>query len=71
MVWEGSRALGLHPWHPDVMQLSQHQLWWAIVQSREDKGFSPRGRREEARAQERSESVGKLVAWADTHISGS
>jgi len=52
------------------MRLSEHQLWWAMVQAREDRDLNPRGKREEALADAHSKAVGELVAWADEHISG-
>jgi hypothetical protein len=69
LIWEGSRALGLHPWHPDVRRLTPNQLGWAIVQDREEKGFNPRQKRQEALLEDRTRKAGELVAWADSHIS--
>ena len=71
LLWEGSRALGLHPFHPDAQRLAPHQLWWAIVQGREDKGLDPRTKHQENVAEANSKAVGELVAWADQHISRS
>jgi len=69
MLWEGSRALGLHPWHRETLSLAPHQLWWAMVQAREEKGLDPRRKHKEAVADAKDKAVGGLLAWADTHIS--
>lgn len=69
MLWEGSRALGLHPWHPEVLRLTPHQLWWSMVQAREERGVDPRGKHQEAVAEAQNKAVGEMLAWADTHVS--
>jgi hypothetical protein len=60
----------LHPWHPDVQALTEHQLLWAMIQGREERGMSPRTKRSEAKAEERSKLMGDILAWADAHITG-
>ena len=61
--------MGLHPWHPDVLELTQPQLVWAAIQGREDRGLDPRKTHQEAVAERNQTAVGELVAWADKHIS--
>lgn len=69
LLWRGSRALGLHPWHKEVLGLTTFQLHWASVQAREDAGG-------EARKQWRAEGhdavqrqAMELIVWADNHLS--
>lgn len=68
LLWEGARAIGLHPWHPDVQNLAPYQLWWAVLQARQDSGLAPRKGRKEAEMLERSKAAGEMVAWADRHV---
>ena len=68
-MWEGSRALGLHPFHPEALNLAPHQLWFAVVQGREDRGLDPRKKHQENLAAETSQKAGELMAWADQHVS--
>lgn len=65
ILWAGARAIGLHPWHPEVQQLNLVQLHWAILQG------NP-GRREEvkkAKAEHFGQQAAELIAWNDTHVS--
>lgn len=68
LLWEGARALGLHPWSPDVQNLAPHQLWWVILQSREGMGLAPRRKLVEDEMAEKSKTAAELVVWADAHV---
>lgn len=70
LLWRGSRALGLHPWHPDVQKLSEHQLEWAYLQASEDFGGEPRKGRLQAKDEATEAAAMELIIWADQHISG-
>jgi hypothetical protein len=69
LLWRGSKALGLHPWHPEALRLLPLQLEWAAIQAGEDQGIGLRHSVRQQKETERRTLVGRLVAWADHHIS--
>lgn len=69
LLWRGSRALGLHPWSREAQSLLPFQLAWAALQAGEDQGLGLRQQAREQSEAERRTVVGRLVAWADRHIS--
>jgi hypothetical protein len=62
--------MGLHPWHPDALARTEHQLRWAILQADEATGRDTRKRVAEVRADNLSKAAVELIVWADEHISG-
>lgn len=57
--------MGLHPWHPDIQNLSPHQLHWALLQAEPD-------RREDHKKliqQRETQPALDFIAWFDAHVS--
>ena len=64
LLWAGSRALGLHPWHPDVLALNTMQLHAAAVLANPH----VRERHETGRRQEVSDAAMNLAMYMDEHL---
>lgn len=64
-MWKGSRALGLHPWHPDVRALGMHQIVYSWLLS----DPSARERGEEFKRSGADAEAVALIAWMDQHLS--
>jgi len=63
-LWAGSRALGLHLWHPDALALNPMQLHAAAVLGQP----GIRENREAARRQEVSDAAMRLAIFMDEHL---
>lgn len=68
LLWAGSRALGLHPWHPEALNRTAYQLTWAVLLAKREEGEDPLETRNKHRQQRLDEQAGELVAWADAHV---
>jgi hypothetical protein len=64
-MWVASKALGLHPWHPDIQKLNFTQLHWALVQDQPE-------RREDFKQLMLQRGTGpalEFISWFDSHVS--
>lgn len=68
LLWGGARALGLHPWHPGVLNRTEHQLTWAILQTKREQKEDPLESREKLRRARLEEAALELIVWADEHV---
>lgn len=60
--------MGLHPFHPDALRLTPHQLKWATIMGKEGYGASIRENHETARRKVIADAAWNLLTWMDDHL---